>query len=81
MGGADVCARALLAAESMIEDGCFESFVEKRYEGWKGETGRRILSGELDMETLFQRAKASQDIPRPVSGKQEFLENALNRYL
>jgi xylose isomerase len=64
----------------MLEDGALTSFVEERYAGWNGgspeDARRRARSiGDRGM-------RASADInPQPVSGRQEYLENVVNRYV
>jgi len=80
VGGMDVCARALLAAERMIEDGRFASARESRYKGWREPFGQEILQGRLDLTALSQRALGRDADVRPVSGRQEWFENLVNRF-
>ena len=80
VGGMDVCARALLAAERMIEDGRFASTRESRYKGWREPFGQEILQGRLDLTALSQRALGRDADVRPVSGRQEWFENLVNRF-
>jgi xylose isomerase len=80
VGGMDVCARALLAAERMIEDGRFASARESRYKGWREPFGQEILQGRLDLAALSQRALGRDADVRPVSGRQEWFENLVNRF-
>ncbi|HYE01295.1 MAG TPA: xylose isomerase [Alphaproteobacteria bacterium] len=79
IGGIDVLARGLLAAERMIADGALARFVEQRYAGWDGGLGAEIMGGGLSLEALADRAVALQ--PRPRSGRQEYLENLVGRYV
>ncbi|MGP1354472.1 MAG: xylose isomerase [Parasphingopyxis sp.] len=79
IGGMDTLARALLIAEKIIEDGQLAAFREQRYTGWTGEKGQRILSGDLSLADLAEEALAANRDPRPVSGRQEYLENLVNR--
>ena len=46
VGGMDVCARALLMAAEMIEDGVLPGLVADRYAGWKTPENQAILKGE-----------------------------------
>ncbi|MEM8589292.1 MAG: xylose isomerase [Pseudomonadota bacterium] len=78
IGGIDTLARGLLAAGRLIEDGTLDSFISDRYAGWSDEEGRAILAGERSLETLADRAQA-EPAPVPVSGRQEYLENLINR--
>jgi xylose isomerase len=74
VGGMDTVARALVAADHMLEDGRLERARAERYAGWSGELGRAVLAGESSLEALWRRARERADGPRPVSGRQERLE-------
>ena len=80
VGAMDVCARALLAAAALIEDGTFDAFTEQRYAGWRGGLGAEILGGKLSLADIAARA-ADAPTPQPVSGRQEYLENLVNRFV
>jgi xylose isomerase len=80
VGGMDVCARALLAAERMIQDGRFASARESRYKGWREPFGQEILQGRVDLTALSQRTLGRDADVRPVSGRQEWFENLVNRF-
>jgi xylose isomerase len=79
IGGIDTLARSLLVAERLIQDGELERFREARYAGWNGELGRAIAGGGTDLEGLAGRVFAGRLEPSPVSGRQERLENIVNR--
>jgi len=79
IGGVDVLARALLAAASLIEDGQFGQFVEDRYSGWRGEFGSDVLAGRISLEQAADHATENGLMPTPKSGRQEYLENLVNR--
>ena len=81
VGGMDVCARALLIAEKMLETDMLEQLKQDRYAGWSGEFGQAILKGELSMSEISDRVLAEQIEPQPSSGRQEKLENLVNRYI
>ena len=81
IGGMDTLARGLLAAARMIGDGDLAGFVEGRYAGWQEGLGQSILKGQIDLAALAGRALAEGLDPRPTSGRQELLENLVNRYL
>lgn len=80
VGAMDVLARALLAAEAIIRDGALDGFVRERYAGWQDELGTEILSGKLDLAAIAARA-ADAPPPKPRSGRQEYLENLINRFV
>ena len=80
VGGMDCCARGLKAAARMIEDGVLSAFVDDRYAGWRTANAQEMLaSGSLEACEAYVRG---QDVnPKPVSGRQEYLENIVNRYV
>lgn len=80
IGGMDTAARGLLAAARMLEDGRLQAALDERYGGWDGVFGRQILNGDLSMEDLSKRALSRKLDPEPRSGRQEMLENLVNRY-
>lgn len=80
IGGMDVCARGLLMAAKMIEDGKLADQVEQRYAGWNSAEGQAILNGERSLADLADRVQKEGIEPSPVSGQQEKLENLVNRY-
>lgn len=78
VGAMDVCARGLRAAAAMLEDGKLEAARTARYAGWDTPGARAMLGSDLasiaaDVETRDLR-------PEPRSGRQERLENLVNRY-
>ena len=76
----DLCARALLVAEALFEDGELARGLEERYAGWKGPLGRDILSGRKSLGQLAALVEKHQLEPQPRSGRQERLEALVNRY-
>jgi xylose isomerase len=80
VGAMDLCARALLAAAAIIEDGTLDRFIAGRYAGWSEGQGADMLAGKL---TLQQIAHLAHDAPppQPRSGRQEYLENLINRFV
>jgi len=81
VGGIDVCARALIAAAAMVEDDALGRFVSDRYSSWDSDEGKQVLAGRSSLEALANRVHATDLEPRPVSGRQEYLENLVNTYL
>ena len=79
IGGADTLARSLLVAADLIEDGGLEAARDERYAGWSDDLGREILSGSTDLASLEARVAGGELDPSPVSGRQEALENLVNR--
>ena len=81
IGGIDCCARGLKAAARMIEDKALSDPLERRYAGWESAESRAMLAGERTLEEISQRVLSEGIEPRPRSGRQEFLENVVNRYV
>jgi xylose isomerase len=79
VGGIDTVARSLLVAAAMIERGDLDRLREERYKGWSEDLGRSILSGEVSLEAISQRVSDGEIDPQPASGRQEVLENLVNR--
>jgi xylose isomerase len=80
IGGMDVCAKALLVAEQMIQDGRLKAALEARYAGWVTPAGQDILAGRVPLDQLADRVLAGNTDVAPLSGRQEFLENLVNRF-
>ncbi|WP_373101272.1 MULTISPECIES: xylose isomerase [Pasteurellaceae] len=81
IGAIDVLALSLKRAATMLEDGMLQDNLDKRYAGWNQGIGQQILSGKASLEDLAKLAEQMQLDPKPVSGRQEYLENLVNRYL
>ena len=79
IGGADTLAQSLLVAANLIEDGELESARDARYANWSGDLGSAILDGTETLASLEAKVAAGDIDPQPVSGKQEALENLVNR--
>jgi len=81
IGGMDTLALAYTVAAELFESGELQTFINQRYAGWDGELGQKILSGQLSLAETSQWAVNNNIDPQPVSGRQEFLENLINRYV
>lgn len=79
VGGMDACAAGLKAAAAMLEDGKLEEARDARYAGWDAADGQNLLNSDLDAITAKVLNKNLDPAPR--SGRQERLENLVNRYL
>lgn len=80
VGSLDALARGLIAAASIFEEGELDRFVADRYAGWDGELGKWIMDG-ASLEAIADKTVADGIDPKPRSGRQEWLENILNRHL
>ena len=81
IGAMDVCAQGLRAAAAMVEDGELTQLLEDRYKDWNSSDATRMLSGNMGLSDIYQNVKSQGINPRPKSGKQEYLENVVNRFL
>jgi xylose isomerase len=80
IGAMDAFAYGLKVAARLIEDGVLSSFREQRYASYDSGIGAQIEAGETDFEAL-ETYTLQHGEPQPRSGKQELLENIVNRYL
>jgi xylose isomerase len=81
VGGMDICARGLLAAARMLEDDALEAPRRDRYAGWAAPNAQAMLAEGATLDGIAAVAEAQSLSPQPVSGRQEKLENIVNRYL
>ena len=79
VGAMDICAAGLKAAAAMLEDGQLEAARTERYAGWDSAEGQALLHS--DLEQISARVEAEDINPEPKSGRQERLENLVNRFL
>jgi xylose isomerase len=70
----------LLIAEKMIRDGKLAGFVKERYAGWQTPYGQDILAGKVSLDEAADRTLERNLDAAPVSGRQEYLENLVNRF-
>jgi xylose isomerase len=81
IGGLDTLAKGLLNVAKMIEDGKLQAELDARYAGWSEGAGKAALAGELSLADIADSVHANNINPVPQSGRQEMLENLVNRYL
>jgi xylose isomerase len=81
IGAIDVMARGLLNAAAMLEGGELTSFIDRRYAGWRTDSARAILEGRSTLAAIADAAVADNITPIAHSGRQEYLENIVTRYI
>ncbi|MFB2550266.1 xylose isomerase [Ensifer soli] len=81
IGGMDACARGLIAAAKMLEDGALSTPLAARYAGWEHEEAQKMLKGGYSLEQIAAYVESHGVNPQPRSGRQELLENIVNRYV
>ena len=79
IGGIDTLAKATLVALDMLEKDTLLEARRQRYAGWSSELGRYIMSPDSSLEALSDKVYNDGIDPSPVSGRQEALENLVNR--
>ena len=80
IGAMDVCARGLIIAEKMLREGRHTDFLADRYGAWRSSMGEEILQGHSSLEALATQVLHTNRDQLPVSGRQEYVENMINRY-
>ena len=80
IGGMDCCARGLKAAARMVQDGALSKPLDDRYAGWSGDFGKTLATG-MSLEQIASEVETKDINPQPRSGRQEYLENVVNRYV
>jgi xylose isomerase len=81
IGGMDAFARGLRIAAAIRAEGEFERFVKDRYSSFDSGIGAEIESGKADFKSLEAYMLKKGDVAPNKSGRQEMLENLLNRYI
>lgn len=80
VGGVDTFARALVIADNILKNSDYLEFRRKRYESFDKGKGKAFEEGKLSLEDLRNYALENGE-PAIKSGKQEYLENLINRYI
>lgn len=80
IGGMDAFARALIAADAVLENSNYISMRRNRYASFDSGNGKAFEDGKLTLEDLYVHASSNQDIKKK-SGKQELFENIINQYI
>ncbi len=81
LGGMDAYALAFKIARQIIADGQFAGFLQERYASYDTGYGRAIARRQVGFRELNRLVLRQLGEPRPRSGRQEYLENLLNRYV
>lgn len=80
IGGMDAFARALLAANDILENSNYISMRRDRYSSFDSGTGKAFEDGSLSLLDLHAYASKNPEIKKR-SGKQELFENIINQYI
>ncbi len=80
IGGMDTFARALIVADNILQKSEYKKIRADRYASYNDGNGKAFEEGKLTLEDLRNLAVSSGE-PAVTSGKQEYLENLINRYI
>ncbi|WP_129715280.1 xylose isomerase [Pedobacter sp. SYP-B3415] len=80
IGAMDLFARALIAADRILNESEFLKIRSERYASFDSGKGAEFEAGRLTLEDLRDLA-AQNGEPQAISGRQEYLENLINRFV
>ncbi|MGN6340976.1 MAG: xylose isomerase [Ginsengibacter sp.] len=80
IGGMDAFARALITADNILKKSDYKKLREDRYSSFDKGNGKAFEEGKLTLEDLRDLA-AKNGEPETISGKQEYFENIINRFI
>ncbi|SIT94412.1 xylose isomerase [Pontibacter indicus] len=80
IGGADTFARALITADNILQNSDYKKIREERYASFDSGKGKEFEEGKLTLEDLRDYALENGE-PEVRSGRQEYLENLINRFI
>jgi xylose isomerase len=80
IGGMDTFARALITADAILQKSDYKKVRTDRYASFDSGKGKEFEEGKLSLEDLRTYAVENGE-PKTTSGKQEYLENIINRYI
>jgi xylose isomerase len=80
IGGMDAFARALIIADNILQRSDYKKIREERYASFDSGKGKEFEEGKLSLEDLRAYAIEKAE-PEIRSGKQEYFENIINRFI
>lgn len=80
IGGMDMFARGLITAQAILDHGEYNKLRKERYASFDSGKGKQFEQGKLTLEALRDLAHANGE-PEMISGKQEYYENLINRFI
>mmetsp|Transcript_1161 Transcript_1161/g.2910 ORF Transcript_1161/g.2910 Transcript_1161/m.2910 type:complete len:447 (+) Transcript_1161:34-1374(+) len=81
IGGMDCIARGLRGAAKLVQEGLMQKVLDARYISWEEHPlAKKVAAGKARLEEVAEYAQQTKD-PAMKSGKQEYLEQLLNRYI
>ena len=80
IGGIDTFARALITADNVLNKSDYKKVRKYRYASYDSGKGKEFEEGKLSLEDLRAYAMENGE-PATKSGRQEYLENVINRFI
>lgn len=80
IGGMDAFARSLVIADNILQKSDYKTIRSNRYASFDSGKGKEFEEGKLTLEDLRAYAVENGE-PAATSGKQEYLENLINRFI
>jgi xylose isomerase len=80
IGGMDTFARALLTAQAILDNGEYTRLRKDRYASFDAGKGKQFEQGKSTLEELKALALKSGE-PKQTSGRQEYYENLINKFI
>jgi xylose isomerase len=80
IGGMDLFARALITANNILKKSDYKKIRADRYASFDAGKGKDFENGKLTLEDLKAYAITNGE-PALISGKQEYIENLINRFI
>jgi xylose isomerase len=80
IGGIDCFARALTIADNILVNSDYKQFRKERYSSFDSGKGKEFENGNLSLEDLRSYAIENGE-PAKRSGRQEWMENLVNRFI
>ncbi|MEO7992194.1 MAG: xylose isomerase [Chryseolinea sp.] len=80
IGGMDTFARALLTAQAIIDNGEYNELRKQRYSSFDSGNGKKFERGNLSLEALRKLAHKNGE-PEQLSGRQEYYENIISKFI
>ena len=81
IGGMDAFAKGLKIAAAIRAEQGLQSVIDERYSSWSSELGQKIESGSVGFKELETLMLEKGDSAPSGSGRQELVENIVNRFM
>ena len=80
IGGMDIFARALINADNILQKSEYKKLRTDRYATYASGKGKEFTEGKVTLEDLRTYAIENGE-PQMISGRQEYMENLINKYI